>query len=118
MRQSKQERCSVVHGGHVFAVCSDGDKGGSLVCVSLKDGATKWAQKGFGSGTLALAGDKLLALSDKGNLVVTSASGEGYKPIAEAQVLGKRCWVKPVLSDGRLFVKNNVGDVVCVDLRG
>ena len=68
-------------------------------------------------GTLTLAGGRLLALSDKGNLVVAEASGAGYQPISEAQLLSKRCWVKPVLSNGRLFVKDNEGNVVCADLR-
>ncbi|MDA7666289.1 PQQ-like beta-propeller repeat protein [bacterium] len=112
--KTKMSSC-VVYNGHVFAVC--GDTNGQLICVSLKDGKTQWAQKGFGMGTLTLAGGKLLALSDKGNLVVAEATGNRYTPISQAQLLSKRCWVKPVLSDGRLFVKNNRGDVVCADLR-
>lgn len=112
--KTKMSSC-VVHNGHVFAVC--GDTKGQLICVSLKDGETKWTQRGFGMGTLTLAGGRLLALSDKGNLVVAEASGAGYQPISEAQLLSKRCWVKPVLSNGRLFVKDNEGNVVCADLR-
>jgi outer membrane protein assembly factor BamB len=106
---------AVVHDGHVFAVCGDND--GKLVCVSLSKGKTVWEEDKFGFGTLALAGDKLLVLSDKGTLVVTPASAKGYAPISEAQVLGKVCWVKPVLAYGLVYAKNNKGSLVCLDLR-
>ena len=106
---------AVVHGGHVFAVC--GDNSGKLVCASLSDGKTRWEQKGFGFGTLTLAGDRLIVLGEKGNLAIATATGDGWTPLAEAQVLPSRCWVRPVLSHGRLLCKNNSGRVVCFDLR-
>ena len=107
---------AVVHGNHVFAVSSDGDHKNSLICVSLDDGKTVWSQKGFGKGTLTLAGGKLIVLGEKGTLTVAEATGTGYQPIGQAQVLGSRCWVKPVLAYGHVFMKNNKGQVVCVDL--
>lgn len=108
---------AVVHDGHAFAVNSDGDHKNSLICVSLATGKTVWSQKGFGQGTLTLAGGKLVVLGEKGTLVVADATGAGYKLVGEAQVLGSRCWVKPVLSYGQVFMKNNKGQVVCADLK-
>ncbi len=112
--KTKMSSC-VVYQNHVYAVCGDSD--GRLICASLRDGSTKWSQKGFGFGTLTLAGDKLIALSDKGNLVIAQATGDGYQPISQAHLLRKTCWVKPVLSQKRLFMKNNEGSVVSLDLR-
>lgn len=106
---------AVVHDDAVFAVC--GDNGGKLVCVSLKDGKTLWSEGGFGFGTLTLAGDKLVILGESGNLVIADASAKGYAPLSEAVVLKRKCWVNPVLADGRILAKNNTGDTVCVDVR-
>lgn len=113
--KTKMSSC-VATADHVFAV--SGDNGGKLICAGLADGKTKWSQGGFGFGTLALAGDRLIVLGESGNLVIAKASGSGYQPLAQAQILGRPCWVKPVLSDGRLLCKNNKGVVVCLDLRG
>ena len=112
--KTKMSSC-VVHDGHVFAVC--GDSGGKLFCVSLKSGKTVWEQKGFGFGTLTLVGDKLLAQSDKGNLVVAKATSEGYQSISQAQILGNTCWVRPVLAHGYILSRNNKGNTVCLDVR-
>ncbi len=112
--KTKMSSC-VVHDGHLFAVCGDSD--GQLICVSMKDGKTQWRQKGFGFGTLALVGDKLIVLAESGNLVIAKADGREYRLIIEEQVLGRKCWVKPVFAHGRLLIKNNKGLVNCIDMR-
>ncbi|MEZ5326853.1 MAG: PQQ-binding-like beta-propeller repeat protein [Verrucomicrobiales bacterium] len=105
---------AVVHGDGVFSV--SGDNSGKLICVSLKTGKTLWTEGGFGFGTLTLAGDKLVILGESGNLVIAEATTSGYKPISEAVILKRKCWVNPVLVNGRVLAKNNKGDTVCVDL--
>ncbi|MGK0188159.1 MAG: outer membrane protein assembly factor BamB [Verrucomicrobiales bacterium] len=106
---------AVVYGNAVFAV--SGDNKGKLVCVSLDSGKTLWTEGGFGYGTLTLAGDKLVILGESGNLVIAEASAKGYTPLSEAVILKRKCWVNPVLVNGRILAKNNKGDTVCVDVR-
>ena len=65
----------------------------------------------------SLAGEKLILLSDAGELVVAEPSFEEFKPLARAQVLSGRCWTVPVLANGRIFCRNAAGEVVCVDVR-
>ena len=72
---------------------------------------------GFGMGSVTVADGKLIVLGEKGNLVVAQASPEGYKPIAQATVLTGKCWTVPVLANGRIYVRNAKGDVVCLDVR-
>jgi len=50
--------------------------------------------------------------------MVADATPAAFKPISRAQVLGGRCWTTPVLANGRIYCRNAVGDVVCVDVRG
>ena len=70
-----------------------------------------------GFGTLILADGKLIALQEKGTLLVAEAVSDVCKPLARAQVLTGRCWAVPALSDGRLFLRNAAGDAVCVSVR-
>lgn len=88
----------------------------TLACLDFETGAKKWDQSGLGKATLFVADGKLVALSEGGELVVAPASPDGFKPLARAKVLDGRCWVVPVLSGGRIYAKNNNGDLVCVDV--
>ena len=88
----------------------------TLTCVTFATGTTKWKQDGFGKGALMLAGDKLIVQSETGNLVVAMAAPAGFKELARAKVLTGRCWVVPVLANGRLYVRNNTGNLVCLDV--
>lgn len=88
-----------------------------LRCVELATGRIRWQQTGFGLGSLLVAGSKLIVLSDKGELAAAPVSKEGFKPEAQAQVLGGKCWTTPVLANGLLYCRNAQGALVCLDLR-
>jgi outer membrane protein assembly factor BamB len=88
-----------------------------LACVAWDTGEEKWRTRDLRKGSLILAGGKLLLLSETGKLVVAEPSGESFQPLAEAQVLTGRCWTSPVLSRGRIYVRNALGEVVCLDVR-
>jgi outer membrane protein assembly factor BamB len=88
-----------------------------LTCVEWATGAKKWSEPTLRRGSLILADNTLLLLSEKGKLVVAEASAEAYRPLAQAQLLAGRCWSMPVLSHGLIYARNAAGDVVCLDAR-
>jgi len=112
-----QCNCSVLWKGYIYGF--DGQVGGrgKLTCIDLETGQVKWAQSGLGTGSLMLAGDKLVVLGEKGKLAIVEASPEGYKELASAEVLTGKCWTVPVLAGGRIYARNAAGDLVCVDVR-
>jgi outer membrane protein assembly factor BamB len=59
---------------------------------------------------------KLIVLTEKGELLVAEASPKEFKLISRAQVIGGKCWTTPTLSNGRIYCRNSVGDVVCLDV--
>ena len=89
-----------------------------LVCMRLADGKVQWRQDGYRCGSLMGVDGQLLVLGEKGNLAVGPASPKGFKPNAESQVLNGRCWTVPVLANGRIYCRNAVGDLLCLDVRG
>lgn len=93
------------------------DNQGELRCVSFADGELKWSEPSVTKGGLIISDGKILALSDKGELVAARATPDGFQELARAQILGGRCWTPPVFSGGRLFCRNAVGDAVCFHLR-
>lgn len=91
-----------------------------LRCIDLATGSLKWAAAGYGCGAVLAAGDRLIVLSEKGELVVGPASPKGFEPTDRLQVFtGRRvrCWTVPVLSNGRIYCRNARGDLACVDVR-
>ena len=112
-----QCNCSVLWKDYVYGF--DGQVGGrgKLTCIDLATGQVKWAQGGLGTGSVMLAGGKLIVLGEKGMLAIVEASPDGYKELASGEVLKGKCWTVPVLADGRVFARNAAGDLVCVDVR-
>ena len=108
---------AVLFKGHVYG--ADGDTTGraSLKCIELESGAEKWSHAGFGTGTVIVADSKLIALSAAGELSIAPATPEGFKPMAQAHVLGGKCWTAPVLANGRIYCRNWQGQIVCIDVR-
>jgi outer membrane protein assembly factor BamB len=88
---------------------------GPLKCVDLKTGQVKWEQPGFGAGQVLLAGDKLLALADDGQLALVEPSPDAYKELARIKAVAGKCWSTPALSHGRLYI-HSTKESACFDL--
>jgi len=104
---------SVLWQGHLYGV---DDK--ELRCVDFKDGKVKWSNPATGKGTLLIAAGHLVALSEKGELMLAEASPKEFKPLARAQILGGKCWTMPAIANGKLYARNAKGDLVCVAVAG
>ncbi len=90
----------------------------TLTCLDFATGDVKWIQPGLGKGSLMIADGRMVIQGEQGDLVIADASPAAFKELARAKVLDKRCWVVPVLANGRIYCKNNLGDLVCLDVSG
>jgi outer membrane protein assembly factor BamB len=89
-----------------------------LKCLDFATGEERWRVRGLGMGSVAVAGDRLIVLTSKGELIVAPASGEGFSELSRQKVLdGGACWTTPVLLDGRIYARNSQGSLVCLDHR-
>lgn len=111
---------SVVMGGFVYGVdAQGGDKDSRLKCLDLETGAVRWASPKAETGNLSATADgRLLWLTGGGELVVVDARPEAYHEVVRAQVNGGKHWSPPVLANGRVYVRNARGELVCLDVRG
>ena len=99
--------------GHLYGPDDSG-----LRCLASDTGDLKWTYKEFGKGSLMIVDGKLVGLSEKGELIIAEPTPAAFKPISRAKVLTGKCWTMPVLSNGHIYCRNAVGDVVCVDVSG
>lgn len=78
---------------------------GALKCVDVKTGKEIWSQPNFGPGNVTLAGDKLVALTDAGDVVLINPIPEKYSELARFNAVKGKCWSTPSIADGRIYVR-------------
>ena len=101
-----------------YLYCIDGNVGGGhLKCLDVQSGQVQWTRNtGFGS--LISAAGRLIVLNEKGTLTILEADPSGYREIAAAtDLLKAKCWNAPVLSNGVLYLRNNGGVLLALDVR-
>jgi outer membrane protein assembly factor BamB len=107
---------SIYHGGFLYGIDGRTDPGmnPTLRCVDASNGKVRW-EKPFEAATLIRAGDQILLLTERGELVRAAADPTGFKPNARAQILPAQTRAHPALADG-LFYARSKEKLVCVDL--
>ncbi|MEM9291108.1 MAG: PQQ-binding-like beta-propeller repeat protein [Acidobacteriota bacterium] len=93
----------VVHQGHAY-----GFDGNILAAIELESGDKRWKGGRYGSGQLVLLPeqDLLLVISEDGDLVLVSATPDGFQEITRTPALNGKTWNHPVLVDDILLVRN------------
>ena len=78
--------------GYLYGMFSFKEYGkGPLACVDIRTGEEKWSEKGFGPGNVILTGgNKILALGDRGQLVLVNPTPQKYDEVARAVCFRKR----------------------------
>ena len=102
----------------------------AFYCIDMRDGALKWSKNFEMWGACAAAGDKILVVTGNGHVHVLEASPQGWSPLASADVVPMAdnsqiaherrhcfCWTNPVLANGKLYIRNNHGTLVCVNMQ-
>ena len=77
-----------------------------LKCIELATGQEKWSHDGYGQGGVILAGDRLVALAESGDLVLVDASSAAYRETARAKAVTGKCWNSPALANGRVYARS------------
>lgn len=96
----------VARDGHAYGM----DDGGQFHCVRLADGKTVWTGGNHGFYcTPLLAGDRLLALNERGDLLVVGATPDGYKPLGHSRLADSPTWTCPAVIGNRIYIRSGQG---------
>lgn len=95
----------------------------NLVCVEMATGKIAWSQDGLFSTAaskthagIIVLGDKLLILTDTGQLILAAADPKAYRDLGKAQACGQN-WCIPAYAGGRLYVRD-AKEIRCLELSG
>lgn len=106
----------IVHNGHLYGIFEFKKYGRApLQCVELATGEIKWKEYGFGPGNCILVGEKLVVLSDAGEVAIVAAQPDQYQELARADVLDGKSWSTPAYSDGRIYVRSTA-EAACIEI--
>ena len=105
---ASQMATPVVHDQMIFGL-----NGSRLRCVDLS-GRRQWDERGAGAGTLAVAGDQLVVVSDRGEVLLADATPKSFEPHWRVQALSSTCWTAPAVADGMIYVRDKEGHLAAV----
>ena len=106
---------SVYTDGYLYGYHGRQEYSPAFRAVEAATGEPAWSEERFGGGTVILAGDRLLILRERGELILAEATPAAFRPLARAQVLGGIIRAYPALADGALFARNE-RELVAVEL--
>lgn len=127
-----QFQSAAVHGNHGygFGLIDWKERRQDFYCFDIRDGNLVWSKTFEIYGAFIIAGGKLIILTGQGTLIIAETSPDGYKEIARKQVIKMQkndtsknyrrqchCWTHPVLTKGKIYVRNSFGTLACVDVR-
>jgi outer membrane protein assembly factor BamB len=97
---------------------------GILECVSLKDGKVAWkddrkakAGQAYGHGQLLLVDDRIVVLTEFGELVLVEANPDEFRELARIKALlaGSKTWNTPAMVGNRIYIRNEE-EMACFEL--
>lgn len=86
----------------------------SLYAMDLESGNEYWSKPEYGYASLIAVGSTLLILTENGDLVTARANKKGYHEISRKPLLDNICWTDPVYTNGRIYVRNDQGTLICL----
>lgn len=98
--------------GTVIGMFTPDNADAQLRCVDIATGVTRWATNGFGRGSVMLVGTNLVALTERGDLVLAAASTNSYTELGRFRAIpsfntdNNKCWNAMALSDGQVYVRS------------
>jgi outer membrane protein assembly factor BamB len=103
----------VIYRDHIYYLTQ---RESGLSCVDAETGERKWFNEKYDFGNLLRVGNKMIMLSEKGELIWGELNEASFEETHRQKILDGLCWSKPVLIGNLLYARNAEGSVVCVNL--
>jgi len=109
--------------GFIYVNCG-GLRYSSLMCIAIETGELMWEEQ-LRRKMVSFTGadNKLIVLTDRGELSIIEANPREFKVISSCDVLEVAgtlgmgmFWTPPVLYRGRIYCRNYLNDLICIDV--
>jgi outer membrane protein assembly factor BamB len=107
----------VIYGDNIYFLTKDRRPGeAGLNCVDAETGKRKWFNESYDFGNLLRVGNKMIMLSEKGELIWGELGEAAFEETHRQKILEGLCWSKPILLGNLLYARSAEGAVVCLKL--
>ena len=100
-RMKNRFSSSVFYDGYIYGLDES-----ILACIDGATGELQWKGGRYGYGQLLLAGNHLVLLTERGELVLVKATPDSHQEIASFNAITGKTWNVPAIDGGRLLVRN------------
>ena len=108
---------SIAKDGHLYGFHGRQEAGASFRCVDLKTKKVIWERPRFGCASMILADDKLILLTEQGELLLVEATPAAYRELARGQAFtAGPCRAQIALANGRLYARDQK-KLACFDVK-
>ncbi len=92
-----------------------------LMCIDMLSGEIMWSDRSVGKGSVTYADGHIYLRSERGPMALVKASPERYEEVARFSPprdrAGRSTWSHPVVTQGRLFLRD-MDTLLCYDVKG
>jgi outer membrane protein assembly factor BamB len=93
---------AVIHGNYAYLHLANQ----RLTCLSLETGESTWTSEPFGQyWSMATRGDKILALDERGNLLLLRANPDKFELLDSKEVTKSPAWAHVAVAGDEIFVR-------------
>lgn len=110
-RMKNKFSSSVLRDGYIYGLDE-----AILACVDAATGELKWKGGRYGYGQIVLAGDRIIVLTEDGDVALVRTTPERHEELARFPAIAGKTWNHPVIVDGRLLVRN-LREMAAFDIR-
>ena len=110
-RMKNKFTSSVLHEGYIYGLDE-----AILTCLDAATGEQRWKGGRYGYGQVMIAGDRLIVLTEGGEIVQVLATPERHQEVARFGAVRGKTWNHPLIADGRLLVRN-LSEMAAFDIR-
>jgi len=110
-RMKNRASSSVLHNGFIYGLDE-----AILACMDAATGELKWKGGRYGYGQVLLANDRLVIITDTGDLVLVEATPQEHRELARSPAIAGKTWNVPAFAGGILLVRN-ADEMAAFDLR-
>jgi outer membrane protein assembly factor BamB len=96
----------VLHDGFLYGYHGRQEMGAELRCVEFKTGKVRWAQTGFGAGSILLVRNRILMVRETGQIVLAEAAPGAFRGVATHRAFEGTVRAYPAIAGGMLYVRD------------
>lgn len=108
----------IYHNGLIYG--SNGNTGrAKLTALSPKTGDVIWNDPESKFCSIIIANNTLVSIDERGTLSYYDVASENIKKLGSKKFFqgGGKCWTAPVLSDGKIYLRNSNGVFKCIKVK-